>query len=141
MKINKETGLVTSALIEKSTGDNDLDQAAIKGFEQWRFAPNTVSTVRIPIVFNLIGHQLHWARANAIAAPPVRYPLSCELAGIGGTGVYEFVVNFETGEVQDIKIVESAGDGRLDRAAVRSFRKWRFRPRTTHNFRTHFSFY
>jgi TonB family protein len=141
LRIDRETGLVRSVEIERSTGDKDLDRSAIQGFMQWRFVPKTVDAVRIPITFNLIGHQLHWERANAISAPPVLYPLSCQRANIGGTGVYQFIVNFETGEVKDIRIVESAGDGRLDRAALRTFRKWRFRPRTTHDFTTHFSFY
>jgi TonB family protein len=42
MEVDKKTGLVTSARMEKSTGNKLLDDAAIQAFRQWRFKPDTI---------------------------------------------------------------------------------------------------
>jgi TonB family protein len=141
------TGTVARVEIIQGTGHEVLDKAAIETLRMWKFkTPLPFRGVRVPITFEMTDEMgrrnaLRAARANAIVAPKVRYPMGTWIHSIGGTGRFEFIVNFETGEVQDIKVVETTGDGRLDRAAVSTFRKWRFRPRTTHTFTTSFSFY
>jgi TonB family protein len=49
--VNPKDGRVTDAYILKSTGQKRLDDAALVAFRKWRFKPNTVSKVKIPISF------------------------------------------------------------------------------------------
>ena len=51
VSVDPGTGNVTEASMAQSTGDRQLDKAALNAFRQWRFKPGTVSTVRIPIQF------------------------------------------------------------------------------------------
>jgi len=55
MEINRKTGWVTSARMEKSTGSKLLDNAALAAFRQWRFKPGTVRRVRSPITYTVRG--------------------------------------------------------------------------------------
>jgi len=51
--IDKQTGNVTGARMLTSTGNQQLDGAALQTYSQWRFDPRTVavSQLRIPIEF------------------------------------------------------------------------------------------
>jgi TonB family protein len=49
--IDKQTGSVTGARMLTSTGNQQLDGAALQAYSQWRFQPGTVSQVKIPIDF------------------------------------------------------------------------------------------
>ena len=51
VSVDPGSGRVTEASMAQSTGDRQLDKAALNAFRQWRFKPGTVSTVRIPIEF------------------------------------------------------------------------------------------
>lgn len=55
LTIDSATGIVTTVVIRKSTGNAFLDNAALSGFRRWRFRPGTVSTVSCPITFTLAG--------------------------------------------------------------------------------------
>jgi len=62
VNIDKQTGKVTGARMETSTGSQQLDGAALQAYSQWRFDPRTVavSQLKIPIEF---------AQRPAAAAP------------------------------------------------------------------------
>ena len=49
--IDQQTGKVTGARMEQSTGNKLLDGAALEAYSQWRFQPGTGSQVKIPIEF------------------------------------------------------------------------------------------
>ena len=49
--INQQTGNVTGARMLQSTGNKQLDGAALEAYSQWRFQPGTGSQVKIPIEF------------------------------------------------------------------------------------------
>src|SRR5213596_3610250 len=49
--IDQQTGKVTGARMLQSTGNKQLDGAALEAYSQWRFEPGTGSQVRIPIEF------------------------------------------------------------------------------------------
>ena len=49
--IDQQTGSVTGARMLQSTGNKQLDGAALEAYSQWRFQPGTGSQVKIPIEF------------------------------------------------------------------------------------------
>lgn len=49
--IDEQTGKVTRARMFQSTGNKQLDGAALEAYSQWRFQPGTGSQVKIPIEF------------------------------------------------------------------------------------------
>jgi TonB family protein len=49
--IDQQTGRVTGARMLQSTGDKQLDGAALEAYSQWRFQPGTGAQVKIPIEF------------------------------------------------------------------------------------------
>ncbi len=52
LTVDKATGLVTEAHMDKSTGYKVLDDSALEAFRRWRFKPGVVAkTVKIPISF------------------------------------------------------------------------------------------
>ena len=53
VNIDKQTGNVTGARMLSSTGNQQLDGAALQAYSQWRFDPKTVavSQLKIPIEF------------------------------------------------------------------------------------------
>jgi TonB family protein len=55
MRIDSTSGTVTDVLMEQSTGSLILDHAALVAFKRWRFKPGTVSGVRTPVTFALLG--------------------------------------------------------------------------------------
>jgi protein TonB len=55
MIIDPLTGNVTHVSMAKSTGSPFLDNAALTGFQRWRFKPGTVSSVTCPVTFTLAG--------------------------------------------------------------------------------------
>ena len=55
MTVDPVSGQVNNVSIVKSTGSPFLDNAALAGFRRWRFKPGTVSSIRCPITFTLVG--------------------------------------------------------------------------------------
>ena len=49
--IDQQTGKVTGARMEQSTGNKQLDGAALEAYSQWRFQPGTGAQVKIPFEF------------------------------------------------------------------------------------------
>jgi TonB family protein len=49
--IDQPTGKVTGVRMLQSTGNKQLDGAALEAYSQWRFQPGTGSQVKIPIEF------------------------------------------------------------------------------------------
>jgi TonB family protein len=51
VSIDRQTGKVTGARMLTSTGNKQLDGAALEAYSQWRFQPGTAPQVKIPIEF------------------------------------------------------------------------------------------
>src|SRR4051812_20805499 len=49
--IDTQTGKVTGARMQESTGSPLLDGSALQAYSQWRFKPGSVSQLRMPIEF------------------------------------------------------------------------------------------
>ena len=65
MEVDKKSGLVKSARMEKSTR-NSLDDAALQACNQWRFKPGTVSTAYWPVTFWHNGSGIRHRMAGAV---------------------------------------------------------------------------
>jgi len=70
------------------------------------------------------------ATALAIYAPRPNYPSEARSQRITGSGVCVVSVDPRNGSVTEASMAQSTGDPRLDNAAIRAFRQWRFKPGT-----------
>jgi protein TonB len=70
------------------------------------------------------------ARAVATYAPKPDYPPQVREQQITGSGVCGVDVDSESGNVTEASMAESTGNKMLDESAIRTFRKWRFKPGT-----------
>ena len=57
LSVNAKTGQVTSIKVEKRTGYELLDVAALKALIKWRFKPNTFTRVHVPVLFGLNSYR------------------------------------------------------------------------------------
>ena len=71
--IDQQTGKVTGARMLQSTGNKQLDGAALEAYSQWRFQPGTGSQVKIPIEF--ASRPKPPAPKRAASQPAILYPL------------------------------------------------------------------
>ena len=67
-------------------------------------------------------------RYQAISMPAPEYPYEARRRRISGDGVIAVDVSVATGEVTAAVMRKSTGSELLDEAAVRTARRWRFRP-------------
>ncbi len=78
--IDQQTGKVTGARMLQSTGNKQLDGAALEAYSQWRFQPGTGSQVKIPIEF--ASRPKPAAPKRTASQPAILYPL-LTLLGFG----------------------------------------------------------
>ena len=57
LNVNTKTGRVTSIKIEKKTGYDILDVAALEALIKWRFKPNTFARVHVPVLFGMNSYR------------------------------------------------------------------------------------
>jgi TonB family protein len=55
--IDPTTGIVTSALVRRSTGYRVLDESAVNALRRWRWKPGTWKQVDIPVRFTVEPHR------------------------------------------------------------------------------------
>ena len=51
VEVDKASGKVTAVKVRQSTGERLLDTSAIEGLQKWRFRPQIVTRVIIPVTF------------------------------------------------------------------------------------------
>jgi TonB family protein len=71
--IDQQTGKVAGARMLQSTGNKQLDGAALEAYSQWRFQPGTGSQVKIPIEFVTRTKPLTAQKTKS--TPAILYPL------------------------------------------------------------------
>jgi TonB family protein len=71
--IDQQTGKVTGVRMLQSTGNKQLDGAALEAYSQWRFQPGTGSQVKIPIEF--ASRPKPPAPKRTTPQPAILYPL------------------------------------------------------------------
>jgi TonB family protein len=82
MIVDKPTGKVKEVFIRSSTKDVSLDADVINTFLQWRFKPNTESSVKIVVAFTAdndaafypVGHTIH--ATNRGFSVPFKEPIT-----------------------------------------------------------------
>lgn len=137
LNVDPSMGTVTSAQLLKSTGHKILDDAALEAFRRWRFKPGSVHKVKIPINYTMQGFR-EWVRTkghslwlqNATYWFLPEYPRDARAQGLTGKGVAVVKVDPATGYVTSAWMQKSTGQEVLDNAALRAFRRWRFKPRS-----------
>src|SRR5215831_14662657 len=78
--IDPQTGNVTGARMLQSTGNKQLDGAALEAYSQWRFQPGSPPQVKIPIEFK--SRPKPPAAKQKVPQPAILYPLLI-LVGFG----------------------------------------------------------
>ena len=73
VNIDQQTGKVAGARMLQSTGNKQLDGAALEAYSQWRFQPGTGSQVKIPIEFAT--RPKPPAPKRTASQPAILYPL------------------------------------------------------------------
>ncbi len=71
--IDQQTGQVTGTRMLQSTGNKQLDGAALEAYSHWRFQPGTGSQVKIPIEF--ASRPKPPAPKRTASQPAILYPL------------------------------------------------------------------
>jgi TonB family protein len=146
LEFDSNTGKVTAATMEKSTGHEILDESALKAFRRWRFKPGTISPIKVPITFTMaamkIGaaHRLIAVKGTNASGGEVQapilderrpaYPYEARARHLTGTGTFGLTIDTDSGDVTSVDIVRSTGHKILDEAALEALRKWRFKPGT-----------
>ena len=74
------------------------------------------------------GSGIPGAEPDYLRNPPPVYPREARRAGEEGTVLLTAQVT-SAGEVEDVVVKRSSSFGRLDQAALKSVRRWRFKPK------------
>ena len=110
LKIDTQTGFVTSAKMIKSTGHKILDDSALETFQQWRFKSRTVVGMKVPVNFIMPAAKSAHSGASAantslpeirkvINAPRPEYPYDARAKRWTGSGIVLMEVESRTGYV------------------------------------------
>ena len=73
--IDKETGKVTGARMLTSTGNQQLDGAALQAYSQWRFDPRTVAVSQLKIPIEFANRPKPPTAKRTLSQPAILYPL------------------------------------------------------------------
>src|SRR5215831_5428961 len=72
--IDKQTGKVTGARMLTSTGNQQLDGAALQAYSQWRFDPRTVAVPQLKIPIEFATRPKPTAPKRTATQPAILYP-------------------------------------------------------------------
>ena len=73
--IDKQTGMVTGARMLTSTGNQQLDGAALQAYSQWRFDPRTVAVSQLKIPIEFANRPKPPTTKRTLSQPAILYPL------------------------------------------------------------------
>ncbi len=117
-----DEGRVEDIAVAKSSGNANLDNAAVLCARPWRYLPalEAGKPVAVPWKAKVVW-KIEGPRIPPLAGPAPdclrAYPVKAEdLAGIDGVTEVSFVI--AAGEVRDVTVKYSSGNAALDRAAV-----------------------
>jgi len=75
VNIDKQTGKVTGARMLTSTGNQQLDGAALQAYSQWRFDPRTVAVSQLKIPIEFANRPAPPTPSRTPLKPAILYPL------------------------------------------------------------------
>ena len=75
VNIDKQTGIVTGARMLTSTGNQQLDGAALQAYSQWRFDPRTVAVSQLKIPIEFANRPKPPTAKRTLSQPAILYPL------------------------------------------------------------------
>ena len=75
VNIDKQTGNVTGARMLTSTGNQQLDGAALQAYSQWRFDPRTVAVSQLKIPIEFANRPKPPTARRTLSQPAILYPL------------------------------------------------------------------
>jgi TonB family protein len=75
VNIDKQTGNVTGARMLTSTGNPQLDGAALQAYSQWRFDPGTVVVSQLKIPIEFANRPAPQPAKRTLPQPAILYPL------------------------------------------------------------------
>jgi TonB family protein len=75
VNIDKQTGYVTGARMLTSTGNQQLDGAALQAYSQWRFGPRTVTVSQLKIPIEFANRPKPPTASRTPLKPAILYPL------------------------------------------------------------------
>ena len=75
VNIDKQTGNVTGARMLTSTGNQQLDGAALQAYSQWRFDPRTVAISQLKIPIEFANRPKPQPARRTPLKPAILYPL------------------------------------------------------------------
>ena len=75
VNIDKQTGNVTGARMLTSTGNQQLDGAALQAYSQWRFDPRTVAVSQLKIPIEFANRPKPPTASRTPLKPAILYPL------------------------------------------------------------------
>ena len=125
-----DEGQVRDIAVDKSSGNENLDAAAVQCASKWRYIPAVEKDKIIAVPWKA---EVKWSvnppTVPAFAEPPPdclhSYPLKPDdLAGIDGWTELTFTISH--GEAEDVVVTHSSGNAALDRAAVECIAKRRY---------------
>ena len=142
IRFDANTGHAKEVEIVRSTGYAVLDEAAIGALRRWVVKAHSFDVIEVPINFELSGLKATTAReaaeragkGNILYSPWPRFPLAASAHGVAGKGRFQLGIDPRTGLVTEVQILETTHDTRLDEAAVKALRQWRFKPNTLRKF-------
>lgn len=131
-------GAVRNAVVARTSGNKDLDSAAVSCVSTWQFQPATDYGAPVDVSWQ---SRVEWIiaprNAQEVGPTPVGANHRCSLSKatpalvIGETGDIQlvFTVGID-GNVHDLKIAKSSGSTTLDGAALDCVRGWKYKPAT-----------
>ena len=81
VNIDKQTGNVTGARMLTSTGNQQLDGAALQAYSQWRFDPRTVAVSQLKIPIEFANRPKPQAAARSLPQPIILF-IFLAIAGV-----------------------------------------------------------
>lgn len=125
-------GSVADARIVSSSGQQDLDRAALACVETMHVAPKTANGIPVDVDWQL---AVDWPDGRVVTAPlgdhayqcDGYYPPTARRDRREGDTLVSFVIG-EDGMVSNIAVVESSGDRALDAATVECVSEFRYHP-------------
>jgi TonB family protein len=124
-------GVVEDVKVLSSSGNSDLDAAAVACVSRWRFDPRTALGARLIGAGRLnIAWKAGVGRRTGIPHTCQQdYPQTAIAAQASGVTRLRFVITVE-GRVRDLAVETSSGHADLDTASLECARFWRYRPAT-----------